>query len=903
MKVIKFLVLVFAVFLIGNVSASFDVGNASHSIDFKYGPEANIQGWINISAKNQASNSYIIDSLGKKIELKKLLNQNTADYDCFPEDCSPDYSAKTPATSKELNLMVTTSKTVGLVLKGDVNEINSIEFKVYSDALPSCSSQILIDLFADNTINFMNNKSTSVGCAKNSGCFDNNKATDSYKIESNMYCQKVSLNPASGYKIGAWIKKESGARNFTMELYSIDEYNYTNLENNCKIDGTSISTTGQEVSCNVDYSSPTYQEAFVCIRSSQGTGIYYIKGYGDSEGCGYFGGGTDSYDDLNAAYKIFAQGKQFASFGELYISNDFGNGESFAFLAQEYLEKRYGDLNCGNEGCIIPIKIISNYENQNTKFQEIFLSDLKLEYISTGRSFNNKEFYDLTESPAKVSFDFQKLWLDNSGFLAPSNYGDYDYSLKLGNSEICSEEITVDEVPVIQRLFPTSTVSAYPTEFEVKLDSYKNVSKYKWDFGDGETATTENKTVFHTYDEQGDYNFKITITTDEDFSTSKTFNLTVGSPEEIINITLKKYKKNLESLKDNFKDYSSFTLQELENLFGLEEVETTLNQIESDFESSNTEEEFNLILGQLLEIDLPKSISTTSESDSLIYYPQKENVDVYLIEEITETESSSDDEDTVNAIFSWNAKNIVTKIGFEKISATYSNSEEPILTVFTLNIDKKNTFNGKAYLVFNDIENLNFEKGYSQVDGGDYFYIDLENFDKSVTFSTTEDISFSDLPVFIAPEFSLLNLQISSECGDGVCDFSETKEGCPEDCKPEKDYTLYILIIVFLILLAIIVYAFMQIWYKKKYESHLFKNKNDLLNIMNYMHSSKKKGLSHSEIEKSLRKSKWRNEQVNYAMKKYSGKRTGMAELPIDRLIKKISSRKSQKDFDSGKKY
>ena len=95
----------------------------------------------------------------------------------------------------------------------------------------------------------------------------------------------------------------------------------------------------------------------------------------------------------------------------------------------------------------------------------------------------------------------------------------------------------------------------------------------------------------------------------------------------------------------------------------------------------------------------------------------------------------------------------------------------------------------------------------------------------------------------------------------------------------------------------------MQVWYRKKYETYLFKNKNDLFNIMHYVNSSKKKGLSESEIEKSLRKSKWGNEQVNYAMKKYSGKRTGMVEIPIDKLIKKISLKKSQKDLHPEEKY
>ena len=43
--VVLFLVLV----LIGFVSASFDLGNATHSIDLTYAPGASIVGWVNIS--------------------------------------------------------------------------------------------------------------------------------------------------------------------------------------------------------------------------------------------------------------------------------------------------------------------------------------------------------------------------------------------------------------------------------------------------------------------------------------------------------------------------------------------------------------------------------------------------------------------------------------------------------------------------------------------------------------------------------------------------------------------------------------------------------------------------------------------------------------------------------------
>ena len=887
-----FLVFVSFLFFVNLISASFSVGNLSHSIETRYGPGANIQGWINISAENQGSNSLIKDSLGKSIKLKKLLDLNSADYNCFPKDCSHDYFGENPETAKIFNLMIGTSQIFGLKLQGDISTINSIDFKISSDDKASCSSQLLIDVFADGIIDFANNKSTSNLCSKTYGCFDSKETSSYYNLGNTKYCQKIKLSPAPGYKIGSWIKKVSGSRNITMELYSFDESNLI-FKESCKINGEGISLSGEEKSCDLKYSSPLPKEVYVCMFSNEGNGIYQIKGYSDENGCGYYG--NDLPEETKVAYNIFAQGKKFADFGSLDITNNFDEAQNLALLAEEYINEKYGSLDC-SDSCIIPIKITSNIFSKEQELQKVTLSDLQLSYSAMDGEKSTSDFYKLTESPAKISFDFQKLWLDNSEFFVSSDYGESSYVLKLGSEEIFSEEINIEELPIIQRLFPKMTVSAYPTEFEVKLDSYNNISKYEWDFGNGDFLITKNNTVIYTYNKTGFYNLKVTITTEDDFSTYKVFNLTVGSPREIIKISLEKFKTNLENLKEDFKEYSSFTSQSLEEFFNLKEKETIIKQLEADFEIAEKEQELNTILSELLTLDIPKSISTTGETtSSLMYYPQKENVNLYLIEKITGEESSENNENIVNAIFVWNQKNLVSKIGFTEISAIYSDFEEPILKIFTLNIDKKNNFKGEAYLIFDDLENLNFDKDYSQKEE-DCVYIDLKDIDKVVVFSTTEDVSFSDLPVFISPAFSQLALKVSAICGDEICESSENYENCPEDCEKNQDYTLYILIIAFLILLAIIVYVFMQIWYRKKYEGHLFKNKNDLLNIMHYVSSSKKKGLSKSEIEKNLRESKWKNEQVNYAMKKYSGKRTGMAEIPIDKLIKKISLKKSQRE-------
>jgi hypothetical protein len=57
-------------------------------------------------------------------------------------------------------------------------------------------------------------------------------------------------------------------------------------------------------------------------------------------------------------------------------------------------------------------------------------------------------------------------------------------------------------------------------------------------------------------------------------------------------------------------------------------------------------------------------------------------------------------------------------------------------------------------------------------------------------------------------------------------------------------------------------------WYKHRYENFLFKNRNDLYNIVNFVKNAKNSGLSNSEIKEKLKKAGWTGEQIVYVLKK-----------------------------------
>ena len=65
---------------------------------------------------------------------------------------------------------------------------------------------------------------------------------------------------------------------------------------------------------------------------------------------------------------------------------------------------------------------------------------------------------------------------------------------------------------------------------------------------------------------------------------------------------------------------------------------------------------------------------------------------------------------------------------------------------------------------------------------------------------------------------------------DGKCNKGEDYIDCRKDCKP---WNLAIWAWVVLIVIALGIYIFMQEWYKRHYEGHLFTNRAQLFNLIN----------------------------------------------------------------------
>jgi hypothetical protein len=64
----------------------------------------------------------------------------------------------------------------------------------------------------------------------------------------------------------------------------------------------------------------------------------------------------------------------------------------------------------------------------------------------------------------------------------------------------------------VQVIEDTTNDNTAPATFEFTADANRGITTYSWDFGDGQQQSTENPTVFHTYENPGSYTATVTVT-------------------------------------------------------------------------------------------------------------------------------------------------------------------------------------------------------------------------------------------------------------------------------------------------------------------------------------------------------------------------------------------------------
>ncbi len=443
-----------------------------------------------------------------------------------------------------------------------------------------------------------------------------------------------------------------------------------------------------------------------------------------------------------------------------------------------------------------------------------------------------------------------------SSFVVDQSYLQEEYSL--GQGIICWADISFDN-----QSFNSIVVDSFGNK--ISLSSLLNLnSNYVYVF-DNSTGTI-NSTLQRIYFDNTSFvvpfgkvgvNYSISL----DNGTILYGNIIVEDKEGLIQEMISDKRKSLNELNVYLSIYDVYLSSKISLALDISQIEDSLDEIESSYNSSTSLIQYDQILNDLSKLNIPK-ISESASANSIFLVSNKSKIDLDLLANIGGGNYTfGRDDEYKDYIIFWNQEHLKPIMTFKEISSSRNGSVTPLLSYFDISFTRPSS---KVFLIIENLENLDFKQDYNELSKDGNVYIDLSKIEENIVFTTTDEIDFLDLPFFIAPSLSVFSLEDAS----GIID-SETES------KVSK-WVLFILIIIFLIILFIISYILLKTWYDRKYENYLFKNRNHLYNLVLYINSAKRRGSTKSEIEKALKKAKWSNEQIRYVMRKYHGKRTGL---------------------------
>jgi len=882
MKFKKTLFLMLFVLLSIQTTAAFsnsNVGNISSDIKSNYASNENLSGWINISLNSESSENLItLSGLGlgsKSYFIKDFLDGSLTkivNYQCVPSSCENSYApADAGSQTKSFILNTGESKIVGLKINANlVSEISSFILNLSSNSPESCTSQLKIDFLNDNSLDWVPSKAGTSFCnpAGNYGCYSGSSEQSIAITDGVSYCSNILVDSAASLMVGALV---SGSGNAVFNFSVEDSY----------FCGTSISSGGS-IGCNINLSISEPTNISVCFKKTSGSSSYSIGSESQAPVCGYAYSNSGSVDRDHA---IFVKSYNYAQ-----VANAYFNSSYVVSSISNYLSETY-ENQCSN-GCYIPINITSNKDNQ-----QITLNQISLAY-NLGNI--NSSIYSLQSSPMLITMGFNKVNLDNLGYKVPNSTGRYNVSLTINNIELFKKEIEIVNLPVISSIYPTQVPAAINTDFKA-IVSGPNITRYKWYFGDNTTLETSQPTITHKYSTKGNYNLILSV---DNYlgESNKSFTIVVVSPKDYLSTALPSYGSKIEALNSQVNLLPTLIKSYMQTALNLTWLSDRITALKLEFNNSaNDDEAYSSIAEQLNAIQIPNSINVTQTLRGSMFLVKTDSIHAADVKTLSGEDYSQNEDAIASSIYSWFIENLVVNFDSISYSAFYNNRTVPLATYVNFKIIPKTQLD-KLYVIVNSDSVLfgSLITSNNLASGKGFEITNLnENQEKTFDMVLPGLVDTSNLPVYLFPDKERLSIiENLGQCNyNSVCEFErgENNENCPNDC---RSWNTVIIGLVIVIVLFFILYIICQEWYKRRYESFLFKNKDDLYNIINFMDNAEKQGLDKKVIFSKLEEKGWAGEQLTFAYNKYKGKRTGMWEIPI---FKFLENRKVNQEIDNRK--
>ena len=862
---------------------SGNIGNPAGNVESSYSLGEKIRGFVNISLENKTTDSKFEDSFGNSISLINVLKKRSYNYSCSPANCESGYTASGNEESQK-TINIAGEKFAGIKISGANLHITSSSLSISSNAGISCSSQLSLDVLDNGVINWENPKYTNDICGSElkSSCYTSFSEWASID-NGEFYCEQINIPKAPAFEVKSKLRY-SGS---TFNNGDIKAWIWNNgFQAECNL--TQPASSGSDVSCTAQYSNKKSGNSYVCIKKEPSASSGYQINYRTTGSfCGAPGIPSSSTQHV-ADYNIIASAKKYDSLGSFSLDEQnyskYNNGDSLTQALDIYITENY-NRDCSS-GCIIPIKL-------SGISQDLTINNINLQYTSDGApgGASKNTIFEISKTPATVSSGFIKIDLADLDFRVPNQQGEKNFILNLDGSKLLESKINITGERKLQilQIYPVIIAVEQPTTFIVFTASDANNTnvEYKWNFGDGsgdKTSTTNR--IKYTYSALGNYTIGVKAIEKGQEIDSKSFEVNAISPKDAINETLIEYKKRLELVTNQANNLSTEYQQILKEIIDLQEVNSELSSSETEYRQlinrgDTSDAEYIALMKSLAEFNMPISIQNR-QITKVPFISDPDNVDLKEVKDLFFNEDyiPGYEEEYESALLSWHFNNIDATIEHKILSVYFTNSIEDIASEFSINIEPKSSLGYDGYLIIKeDSSNLIFRENYDKEEkfGLTGLRIDLDN-TQNIVFSVMGGVDVFDLPMYISPPLTELNI--------------DTNTDIPE---PKGfGWGKFIFGMLILLIIAFALYIFLQEWYKHNYEIHLFKNRNDLYNLMNFIQNARKQGLNDTDLRKKLKSSRWSGEQINYTINKLDGKRVGMWEIPI---FKFWSKRKMQKEM------
>ena len=868
----KRLVLLVLLVILPFVSATVSYHN--HSIVKNYESGEKIRGVVNMSFTNELLDGMFTTNnegtITARLWFERQGFKNGTQYTCSPADCTKRYGVGTAVSSVALS--EGESKEVGIVITStSLKDVLSVITGVGGSSGSSCFNQLSVSVLGTTLIN---SKHTTVPCFdKNYGCFNTSSSTQLAPFGAGTeFCEKIVLPSGPAYMLGSKIAvSQAGTKELTMNLRSVIPSGAP-LQN-CTI--AALGTVGTtDISCVVEYPS-TQGEYLVCIQSEDTS---YSVAYETTPGvCG----SADKGAHFERDFEIYAQPMRYAppTFELNYTSIAELNKS-----VQTYLKNIHG-TSCGT-GCIIPITITSHAPAQTIQF-----SSVEVNYTAQD-DFRSKStaLHELSSLPATFSSGQLVLNFSHANFYASS--GAASFKLFFDQREVFETPISVTggSIPASSGAFsitPRLSLIGVTTLFSIV--SNLSINKSTWDFDDDVIETVSGKNITHRYADEGSYSVLVSILLANGTNQNRTFVVLVGDPQRSAEQLLAQYKKRVINVTSQIRTFPSWVQQSLESSLDLARLSTGLATIERQLNASTTDEHYTAVIESLMELDVPISVSTT-KTGRLPISVGFSGVDITLAEELSDSPIGERDEDEVKAgVARWMDEYYKVDLILEEVSQYGDEGFEPILTKYKVQITSKKEFSESHYLFLSyPFADISFVKPYSEreVGDGEGAAIPLNGGVPDIEFIVLDSVSLSELGAFISPSFDKLVVVSGDE---RPITPGKTKE------KFIFNWGKFMLWFGISVVVLFVIYIALQEWYKRYYEKYLFKNPDDLFNILTFIYNARMGGLKDDEIRRKLSASGWKGEQLSFAFNKISGRRTGMFEIPI---FKSMEQKRLQQELE-----